>query len=635
MSQGKNSVVIRFSNLSEELLHQFKQLAQELFGVPCNVSSIKSAQRPGSLRFGSKLVYEILSELGLPSSPKSHRIDISSTLWRLPNDLVKEYIKGLFDTDGSVVERKRGASYLDFSTTSEQLAIKMPLLLLRFGILAKVRPRKMGSTSRLKNGKFITPRHGKFALEIKGKENLELFKANIDFGYSGKRIKLSRIIGNISKYDTNIDTIPTIQEKIKKIKRQYHLTSRQIFNYKRSSYDLAQRNFSRRHILAILQRMKSSGVPEQNPDFLSMKNLAQSDLFWDKIVQIKNVKPGYEYVYDLTMPNSQNFLVNGFIVHNTASVVKDEFLGGWSLEAGTLVLANRGFALIDEMDKMGKDDRSALHEAMEQQQVSISKANIQATLRCETTIIAAANPKFGRFDPYGLVAEQIDLPPTLINRFDLIFPIKDLPSRERDEQMASFILKLHQNPEQAVAEIPPDLLRKYFSYIRQKVVPKMSDAAIEELKEYYITMRNSGTADGGGRKSIPITARQLEALVRLSEAAAKIRLAKTVSKKDAQKAIELVDYCLNQVAMDPQTGKIDIDRLGGTITATQRSGISIIKEIIGILEEQMGNKVLPVEAIMEAALTKNISKDQAEEILEKLRRSGDIFEPKRGFVQKL
>ena len=319
----------------------------------------------------------------------------------------------------------------------------------------------------------------------------------------------------------------------------------------------------------------------------------------------------------------------------TASVVKDEFLGGWSLEAGTLVLANRGFAVIDEMDKMGKEDRSALHEALEQQTVSISKANIQATLRCETTVLAAANPKFGRFDPYDLIANQIDLPPTLINRFDLIFPFKDMPNREKDEQTASFILNLHKDPNAATSEIPKELFRKYFAYVRQKVNPKMTDAAIEELKEYYINMRNSGNEGEQGVKSIPITARQLEALVRLSEAMAKIRLGKTVVKKDAQKAIELIDYCLNQIAKDKDTGKIDIDRIGSRITATQRSSIGILKEIIGVLEEQLNTKMIPTENIISAAQEKNINQLQVEELLEKLRRSGDIFEPRKGFVQRL
>lgn len=319
----------------------------------------------------------------------------------------------------------------------------------------------------------------------------------------------------------------------------------------------------------------------------------------------------------------------------TASVVKDEFLGGWTLEAGTMVLANKGFAIIDEMDKIGKEDRSALHEGMEQQQVSISKANIQATLRCETTVIAAANPKFGRFDPYDLIANQIDLPPTLINRFDLIFPIKDLPNREKDEKMASFILNVHKDPQKIRSQIPTEILKKFFAYVRQKVDPKITDAAIEELKEYYVKVRSSAGPDEQGVKTVPITARQLEALIRLAEASAKIRLGKTVTKADAQKAIELLDYCLNQIARDSETGKLDIDRLSSRITATQRSSISVIKEIISALEEQTQSKIIPVEAVMEAAKVKNIPLEQVEDLLERLRRSGDVFEPKRGFIQRL
>ncbi len=319
----------------------------------------------------------------------------------------------------------------------------------------------------------------------------------------------------------------------------------------------------------------------------------------------------------------------------TASVVKDEFLGGWSLEAGTLVLANRGFAIIDEMDKMTKEDRSALHEAMEQQTVSVSKANIQATLRCETTLLAAANPKFGRFDPYDLIANQINLPPALINRFDLIFPVKDLPSKEKDKIMASFILKLHQNPERAKSDIPTDVLKKYFMYVRNTANPELTDAAIQEIQEYYVNMRNFGNVEEGGVRSIPISARQLEALVRLAEGSAKLRLAKKVTKKDAQKAIELLDYSLNQIAKDSETGKIDIDRISSKITATQRSKISIIKDLVSKVEKEVGEKIIPIEMIMQAAKEKNISEDDVDEVLTKLRRSGDIFEPKKGFVQRL
>ncbi len=197
----------------------------------------------------------------------------------------------------------------------------------------------------------------------------------------------------------------------------------------------------------------------------------------------------------------------------SAAVVKDEFLQGWSLEAGALVLANRGVCCIDELDKMTKEDGWAMHEALEQQSITISKANIQATLRCETTVLAAANPKFGRFDPYETIANQINLAPTLINRFDLIFPIKDVPEPVKDENMAKFILELHKNNTEK-PEIETKLLRKYFAYGRQNIFPKLSDEAIEQLRDYYLKMR--AQTSGEIMKSIPISARQLEGLVRLS-----------------------------------------------------------------------------------------------------------------------
>ena len=148
-------------------------------------------------------------------------------------------------------------------------------------------------------------------------------------------------------------------------------------------------------------------------------------------------------------------------------------------------------------------------------------------------------------------------------------------------------------------------------------------------------MGNSGQNDGTPVKTIPITARQLEAMVRLSEAAAKVRLSMIVSREDAQKAIELLDYCLNQIAKDSETGKIDIDRLSSKITATQRGTITISKEIINSVEEELNTKTIPVENIIAAAQVKNISQELVEETLEKLRRSGDIFEPKPGSIQKL
>jgi replicative DNA helicase Mcm len=315
----------------------------------------------------------------------------------------------------------------------------------------------------------------------------------------------------------------------------------------------------------------------------------------------------------------------------SAAVVKDEFLGGWSLEAGALVLANKGTCMIDELDKMSKEDSWAMHEALEQQCVSISKANIQATLRCETSVLAAANPKFGRFDPFDTVANQIDLPSTLINRFDLIFAIKDLPSKDKDEKMASFILDMHQK-NKTHPEIENNLLRKYLAYVRQNMKPKLSDAAVDELKEYYIKMRSS--ASDKGLKSVPISARQLEGLVRLSEAYAKLRLSDKISRKDAQNAVELLDYCLRQIAFDEKTGTIDIDRIATSMPASQRNKIISVKEILAELENKLG-KTIPLEDVVSACKEKGLNESEVEEVIQKLKSSGDIFEPKHGFVSRI
>ncbi len=317
----------------------------------------------------------------------------------------------------------------------------------------------------------------------------------------------------------------------------------------------------------------------------------------------------------------------------TASVVKDEFLRGYALEAGALVLTNKGICCIDELDKMGAEDRSAMHEALEQQTITISKANIQATLRAETTVLAAANPKFGRFDPYELLAKQIDLPSTLINRFDLIFPIRDLPNPVNDERLAEFLLALHKNPQEIETPIEQELMKKYISYAKQRIRPILSTAALNEIRDFYVKMRNSGSSDDGPI-SIPISPRQLEALIRLSEASAKTRLDNKVSKKDAQTAIALVQFCLNQIGLDPETGKIDIDRISSGITASERSHITIVREIITALEQVVG-KTIPVDDIIREAEIKGVDSKKVEEVLEKLKRSGDVFSPRHGLISKI
>jgi replicative DNA helicase Mcm len=316
----------------------------------------------------------------------------------------------------------------------------------------------------------------------------------------------------------------------------------------------------------------------------------------------------------------------------TATVVKDEFLGGWSLEAGVMVLANRGIACVDELEDMSEEDRSSMHEAMEQQTVTISKANVQATLRSETSVLAAANPKFGRFDVYQPLGKQINLDAALISRFDLIFPLKDVPERSRDEAIATHIL-LERRRGNVKAPVDQDFLKKYIAYARLHVQPELTEMAIDEIKKFYVDLRNMPSVSEDLVKPIPITARQLEALVRLAEANAKARLSKKVTRDDAKKAIGLLKYCLLSIGMDPETHTIDIDRISTGISASQKSKMILVREAILRLESRLG-KLIPVEEIMRD-LSEKTDQETVEDALLKLKTAGDIFEPKRGFIQRI
>jgi len=318
----------------------------------------------------------------------------------------------------------------------------------------------------------------------------------------------------------------------------------------------------------------------------------------------------------------------------TATVVKDEFLKGWSLEAGAMVLSHKGICAIDEIAQMSEEDRSAMHEAMEQQTVSISKANVQATLRCETSVLAAGNPKFGRFDLYQPIGQQVNIDAPLLTRFDLIFILKDLPERGRDEAIASHVLNERRTDNDVSLRrlVEPQLLRKYLAYAKQHIIPELTDQAVEEIKRFYVDLRNMPSVSSDLVKPIPITARQLEALIRLSEARARARLSKKITRDDALRAIEILKYCMMQIGFDQETKQFDIDKISG-VTASQKNKILLVKEAIVRLESRIG-KLIPIEELAKE-LGEKMDIELIEEMVEKLAIAGDIFKPKRGFIQRM
>ena len=320
----------------------------------------------------------------------------------------------------------------------------------------------------------------------------------------------------------------------------------------------------------------------------------------------------------------------------TAAAVRDEFTGSWVLEAGVLVLADGGFAMIDEFDKMSDRDRSAIHEALEQQTISISKAGITATLNARTTVIAAANPKYGRFNRHKSLPEQLDLPPTLLSRFDLIFLLLDEPDEKLDSSIAEHILKVRRGEAEAVTpKIPYDLLKKYIAYARKNIHPVLSREAMEEIKRYYVRMRKGFRRSGEeeGVQPIPITARQLEALIRLSEAHARMRLSETVTREDARAAIRLVEDMIRKIAVDEE-GTLDISILEVGTSSRKINKIDRLVSIVKALEDE-GEYGAPVDRILEEAVKQGINKAEARRLLEELSAQSRIYEPRAGFYRVL
>ncbi|MHC1635389.1 MAG: minichromosome maintenance protein MCM [Candidatus Methanospirareceae archaeon] len=333
----------------------------------------------------------------------------------------------------------------------------------------------------------------------------------------------------------------------------------------------------------------------------------------------------------------------------TAAAVKDEFGGGrWTIEAGALVLADKGIAAVDEIDKMRKEDRDALHEAMEQQTVSIAKAGIMARLNSRCALLAAANPKFGRFDRYTPIAEQINMPPTLLSRFDLIFTMMDKPDEEIDMKTAEHIIEtlytgeliarrenksgIEEDIEQTdkmEPEIPPELIRKYVAWSKRNVFPVMTEEAKKRFLEFYIELRRQGYDE---EAPVPITARQLEALIRLGEARARARLSDKVTLEDAERVINIVMHCLKKVFVDPETGKLDVDWVTIGTTKSRRDRARVLRDIIKELEREYGEDV-PVEEILDMAEERGIEREKAEEIIDMLERDGIIYTPQIGFVR--
>jgi replicative DNA helicase Mcm len=319
----------------------------------------------------------------------------------------------------------------------------------------------------------------------------------------------------------------------------------------------------------------------------------------------------------------------------TAAVVREKTEIGddtWVIKPGLLVKANKGTACIDELT-VNKDLQSFVLEAMESQTIHISKGGINAKLPSECAIIAACNPRWGRFDPNVSIPEQINIPAPMLSRFDLIFPIKDEADRLKDKDIAKHIINVHRaylNKE--ISEnmkldhiiiddvlIDRDFVIKYITYAKQKS-PIISKEAEELLTEFYLNMRKG---------SVQITARQLEAAIRVAEAHAKAKLKEVVEEEDASEAINIITESLKEIAYDPETGQFDVDKISG-VSRKDRNIMMNVYDIIKSFAENSETGLALKEDILESGKSKGVSEENMLSSIKKLIKNGDIDEPKTG-----
>lgn len=313
----------------------------------------------------------------------------------------------------------------------------------------------------------------------------------------------------------------------------------------------------------------------------------------------------------------------------TAAVIREKG-GSMSLEAGALVLADKGIACIDEMDKMRPEDRVAIHEAMEQHTVSVAKGGIVATLNARTAILAAANPSLGRYEPHRTVAENISLPVTILSRFDLIFVLRDVPDKEADGKMSTHILEIHRRGSSPVeTQIEVELMRKYVSYAKG-IKPTLSNEALERLRDFYLAMRAASETEGS---PVAITARQLESLVRIAEARARVALRKEVTAEDAEAAIAIMKRSLGEVGIDLSSYKMDIDIIMTGKPKSVRDRLQIVLSMLIDMEKET-SIVEKTKLLNELELKHKIPRNESERMLGQLLREGTIYEPKEGYLKK-
>ncbi len=617
---------VGFTNSDARLVDEFKEVLCELgvkYGVQVQQPGGKRKKPLYTVRVFSKKFYELVKECfpellpdngGKEVRPSRLR-RVPTVIFAMPPEGKKAFLNAFFKGDGFVDNYKVG-----FSTSSIRLAEDLQDLLLSLGISSYVDRED-------NNGKTY------YKVVISGTESLRKF---LEIVSDDKRYeKVLKLLNNSEKTLRYHDELPEeVVEGLRTILNELDLNDGYMAGLVKRGFNI-HREKARKYLRMAEEKVKLIEEALEKGDIarlakfvklttlqaitgtsystLRYRLLVKEDeevkehlfrearrrvlklkklLSWVKkcvdgdvrFFTVKNVEvirnEGSRWVYDVTVEPYHLFVSHGLVLHNT---------------------------------------------------ISISKAGIVATLNARAAVLAAANPAWGRYDPSRSPADNINLPPTILSRFDLIFILTDRPNEEVDKRLSEFILKLHQAGEKGVnAPIPPRLLRKYIAYARQYVKPRLSDEAVERIKKFYLEMRKVSEEEGA---PIAITPRQLEALIRMAEAKAKMHLRDVVTAEDAEYAIELMRMSLEQVGYDVKTGKIDIDKVIVGTPKSERERLFTEYKLLKKMVEEYGGDVKVEDFVERCVEELGIPEATARKDLKKLIDQGFVLKPRIDYIR--
>lgn len=623
---GNGGYTIEYTNSDSSQRERFKQLVQSEFG-PINLYYNQNGESTPSIRLNSKRVYQWFEDNHPEFLEKSEEKRIPSSVMGASSEHIRRFLVGAYSGCGSVASTATG-----ITTKSKKLAEDYADAMLKIGV-----------SSRLVEYTYKGTQYYKTL--VKGDSNTRFFEKVVE--PSKKSVDEAKALA-IEDSNKHHDVLPTdFIEPIRRLRKSVGLTNDGSLHSNIECECGVQMSKADRLLTEVEERIDhiskniwtvNSFSELREVTGWSQEQLADvADLSAPSINHIEN-ENGYTETEQTRMLIGAIGSVQSEIssIADTVSRIRDCMKVRFERITDVQVIDNTGedsqewvYDLTVEPTRTFVGQGVVLHNT-----VSVNKAGINATLKSRCSLLAAANPTYGRFDEYEPIGEQIDLEPALISRFDLIFTIQDKADEERDAAIADHLLDVNEKAAndsdvEKVFEdtINPELLRKYIAYARQNYNPVVTGEQKESIRNFYTDLRNHDDEN----LPISVTAREVPSMIRLSEAIARMNLRDKVLPEDIKKAKKLKNTSLHDVGEDPETGELDAGMIESGITQSQRKQIQGIKELLSNMEaenDEYSKDGIPREKIYERAdEALGMGEDDVDKRMDKLQRKGDVYEP--------